>query len=83
MVQFTDLPPHPRDKYDWPAIVADLKANPGEWGILNEERHISPSAAQQVSHKLKEGMIPGTVRGEFEATTRGSVAYGRYVGDRD
>jgi hypothetical protein len=75
------LPTDGRNKYDWPAIFAELRANPGVWGVVTGENVTeNPAAAQAAARNIRRGNVGDARRGEFEATTRGTTVYARYNG---
>lgn len=83
-VNFDTDPPLPRrQKYDWDAIVSDLKAHPGQWGLVEPFVQVAGTegAAQGAAKALRMGGMGGGKAGEFETTTRGSTIYARYIGE--
>lgn len=66
-------------KYDWVAIFAELRANPGRWALVSDDAPVS------MTTNIKRGRYVGGADGEFEAVTRESKnyrgkIYARYVG---
>lgn len=48
MAEVTNRPPHVArgtGKYDWPAIVEQLKASPGQWQVIDEGATLSLQSA--------------------------------------
>lgn len=82
-MEFIDsLPTDGRNKYDWPVIFAELRANPGVWGIVTGTNVTeNTSAAQAVARNIRRGNAGDARRGEFDATTRGTTIYARYLGE--
>lgn len=77
------LPESGRQKYDWEKITADLRAHPGKWAVVEgNNTKGTPNSAQAIAQSLRKGRIKGMSAkpGEFEATTRESTVYARYVG---
>lgn len=85
-MKFVEAPPRSgRDaKYDWKKIAAELRDNPGQWGIVEGNEYVkgTASAAQGVTRFIKSGVHPSLPLGEFESVTRGNVVYARYVGKK-
>lgn len=83
MVKFVDsVPRNNRRKYDWNDISESLRANPGKWGIVEAEGVVTTAtAAQATSRNIRNGRIKGLEKGQFDAMTRGSTVYARYVGE--
>lgn len=82
MVKFVeDVPRDNQRKYDWTAITAALRANPGKWAIIEADGvKGTNTAAQATSRNIRNGRIKGLAKGEFDAMTRGNTVYARYVG---
>lgn len=83
MVTFVDdIPRDSHRRYDWNTITAELRANPGKWGIVEpvEGTKSTTSSAQATSRNIRNGRIKGLSKGEFDAVTRGATVYARYVG---
>jgi len=69
-------------KYDWATILRDFRENPGTWAVVGGENTANnPGAAQAVARNMRLGRVSDIKPGEFEATTRGTVVYARYVGN--
>jgi hypothetical protein len=85
MIKFVDeVPGDNHRRYDWKNITAQLKAKPGDWAIIEAEgAKGTNSAAQATSRNIRNGRIKGIKAGEFDAVTRGSVVYARYIGKKN
>ena len=81
-LRFVDDPPMPvRGKYDWKMITTELKANPTQWGVITGDgTKGTVQAAQAAARNIRNGAVAGIKVGDFEATSRGTVVYARYVG---
>lgn len=78
-----NIPADGRNKYDWPTILAELRANPGMWGVITGQKVLeNRSAAQATARALRRGMVADAHKDIFEATTRGTTVYARYMGPR-
>ena len=81
-----DIPKDSRRRYNWEHNIAKLKAANGGWGIVVPDDGVpnTNTAAQAVSRNIRNGRIKGIKPGEFDALTRGTTIYARYVGgDKD
>ena len=75
------LPESGRYKYDWDDITTKLRARPGTWAMVEGKgTKGTPGSAQAAARAIRKGEIKGTKAGEFEATTRETTVYARYVG---
>jgi hypothetical protein len=83
MVKFVDdLPRGKQRRYDWGEITKVLRDNPGKWAIIEpfDDKEVTPTSAQATSRNLRSGRFKGIAAGEYDAKTRGTVVYARYLG---
>lgn len=88
VIRWEDPPPfttaqRTTDRTAWAVIAQELKAKPGEWGVVHEGRS-DPSMPRRIRLGTSPWFRPA---GEFEATQRTLadglvVTYARYVGGR-
>jgi hypothetical protein len=79
----SDVPPKVEGYIDWREIAKELRAHPGQWAeVVVKEGDNAVTAAWAAARYMTRGQTPHFPRGEFEATTRKNVVYGRYVGKR-
>jgi hypothetical protein len=73
--------------YDWEAIYADLRANPGDWALLREDGTISTyNAVTQGKVKTfhpSMGIEMRTANNNFKVSPRTCDLYVRYNPDKD
>jgi hypothetical protein len=89
VVRFAPLPPptvrrgpETRASVEWTEAALELRARPGEWGIVKQ--HITRSAASAMAHAVKTGRIKAfRPAGAFEAFTNGLDTWARFVGASD
>lgn len=81
-VVFKEPPPatRPGRKSKWIDLLDQLRANPGDFGIIDEDA-VRTSLVTQIN----KGRIGGVNEGEFEATSRSNsdgtyTIYARYLG---
>lgn len=81
-VTFVPKLPRPNVRsYDWVGIQEALRANPEQWALIEGHNIKGTNAsAQATTRNINWGRIAGMAKGEFEATTRGTKVYARYVG---
>lgn len=83
-MEFVDQPPHPEriQRYEWPEIVSELRANPGKWARLETKNGlpVGKGTATSVANQIRHGKNSHTPLGEFEAVSRSTDVYMRYVG---
>lgn len=75
-LEWKNPPPKAGRTTDWDAIANELRDHPGTWALVSTR----PKSAGQVASALRNGHYAGFVKGEFEAKSRGTEVYARYIG---
>lgn len=75
--------PPARKRTDVRAVVAELQANPNEWGIVRTYKQEKQSAAHTYASHINNGRFPGFKGCEAYACTEpdGVHVYARWVTD--
>lgn len=78
-VEFGELPGHTAVRTEWQAVAAELKARVGQWGKVAHKE--TQSAAGGLATNIKAARLAAfRPVGHFEAVTRGTDVWARYVG---
>lgn len=80
-VVFGELPGgEPKPRYDWSPVARVLRARPGEWAKI-AARASQPSASG-VANSVRQGRyLAFQPSGAFEAVSRGTDVWARFVGE--